>query len=498
MQNNTSSSERYIHGVHYSPNRANNTSQFSDDTKTKKRLKPLVRPESANSKHIYVLMSNLKKCWNSLSEPIIIIAIVIIIGIILNLLWDFLPLIVLCGFLTYGIYWLIAWYWKEKLNEQVSARQRAFEKYFVSKQKEEIRQQLKTEMFEEANKIYHNKRLLAEAYYLNQLKDIKLIVEEVLKSNPNNEYIANILTDASSLILYNKMSYLSHKAPSTAAAIKKKFKEQARQWQIDARKYKYQVLLYESLFPSLSEFEIQEKIPETEENKKPIDWLPEEEYRKLTDEQKNERCQKSLERYIKGSKSKWEVGRDYELYVGHLFRKSGWNVIHNGISEKLQDMGRDLICHKEGVTCIVQCKFWAQHKTIHEKHIAQLFGTTLSYAVENNMPSLSVGNIGNSSRRVVPVFVTSTKLSDTAMQFANALKVDVRVIEFDPHSSEFPRIKCNIGKEGKIFHLPFDQLYDRVIISGPDEFYATTVSEAVAKGFRRAHRWFGNNAQSST
>lgn len=472
-------------------------SQPSDETKTKKKLKPLVRPKSSNS--------NLKKYWDSLSGPIIIIAILIIIGIILNLLWDCLPLIVLGGFLTYGIYWLITCYWNEKLNEQVIARQRAFEEYFVSKQKEEMRQQLKierqqlkTEMLEEANNIYHNKRLLAEAYYLNQLKDIKLIVEEVLKSNPNNEYIANILTDASSFILYNKMSDLKYKAPSTAAAIKKKFNEQARQWQIDARKYKYQVLLYESLFPSLSEFEIQEKIPDTEENKKPIDWLPEEEYRKLTDEQKNERCQKSLERYIKGSKSKWEVGRDYELYVGHLFRKSGWNVIHNGISEKLQDMGRDLICHKEGVTCIVQCKFWAQHKTIHEKHIAQLFGTTLSYAVENNMPSLSVGNIGNSSRRVVPVFVTSTKLSDTAMQFASALKVDVRVIEFDPHSSEFPRIKCNIGKEGKIFHLPFDQLYDRVIISGPDEFYATTVSEAVAKGFRRAHRWFGNNAQSST
>lgn len=56
---------------------------------------------------------------------------------------------------------------------------------------------------------------------------------------------------------------------------------------------------------------------------------------------------------------------------------------------------------------------------------------------------------------------------------------------------EFPRIKCNIGKDGeKIYHLPFDQKYDRTIIDkNKGEFFATTVAEAVEHGFRRAKKY---------
>ena len=60
--------------------------------------------------------------------------------------------------------------------------------------------------------------------------------------------------------------------------------------------------------------------------------------------------------------------------------------------------------------------------------------------------------------------------------------------------NEFPRIKCNINNDGeKIYHLPFDQQYDRVQIINDGEMYATTVTEAEEAGFRRAYRWHGNN-----
>lgn len=49
-------------------------------------------------------------------------------------------------------------------------------------------------------------------------------------------------------------------------------------------------------------------------------------------------------------------------------------------------------------------------------------------------------------------------------------------------------IKCNVNQGNKIYHLPFDQQYDRTQICKPGEFYAYTVKEAVTAGFRRAYR----------
>jgi hypothetical protein len=58
----------------------------------------------------------------------------------------------------------------------------------------------------------------------------------------------------------------------------------------------------------------------------------------------------------------------------------------------------------------------------------------------------------------------------------------------------YPIIKCNISNsKEKIYHLPMDQQYDRVIIDpSKGEFYANTIVEAEKAGFRRAFRWQGN------
>lgn len=61
---------------------------------------------------------------------------------------------------------------------------------------------------------------------------------------------------------------------------------------------------------------------------------------------------------------------------------------------------------------------------------------------------------------------------------------------------KYPVIKCNISSNGeKIYHLPFDQQYDRTLIKNNGEFYALTVKEAENKGFRRAFRWTMNNSE---
>lgn len=101
------------------------------------------------------------------------------------------------------------------------------------------------------------------------------------------------------------------------------------------------------------------------------------------------------------------------------------------------------------------------------------------------------------SKPVRPVLVTTYQLSDEARRFAEHLKVEVKeFFELKP----YPMIKCNISHvDGeKIYHLPMDQQYDKVIVGDREgEFYASTVKEAESAGFRRAFRWKGGDSQVS-
>jgi len=87
------------------------------------------------------------------------------------------------------------------------------------------------------------------------------------------------------------------------------------------------------------------------------------------------------------------------------------------------------------------------------------------------------------------VLYSSTKISDVAKEAARRLNV-----ECHEHIgiSDYPLIKCNVSmRDGaKIYHLPFDQQYDRTkIIFDKGEKYVYTVAEAEKAGFRRAWRW---------
>ena len=92
-------------------------------------------------------------------------------------------------------------------------------------------------------------------------------------------------------------------------------------------------------------------------------------------------------------------------------------------------------------------------------------------------------------------FVTSTKLSEKAKEFAKALQV--QVLEGFPFQ-RYPSIKCNIGRQTgeKIYHLPFDQQYDTTLIEEErNECYVETVAEAETLGFRRALKWRGETTK---
>lgn len=271
-------------------------------------------------------------------------------------------------------------------------------------------------------------------------------------------------------------------APKTADAIR------AAKLQVRESEKKYfmaQGMLnyYESLIPNITD--LIDAPDEIIEAKKPIkddteydqakSYLRESEWQNLAT---HEKYQRALERYWKKDKSRSEIGRLYERYIGSEYENDGWDVTFFGAIKGLEDLGRDLIVRKQKKVCIIQCKNWASDKTIHEKHIIQLHGTCVLYEIETH-------------KKPKGIFVTSCTLSDTAKKCATLLGIDV--IE-NKKLINFPCIKCNISKNGeKIYHLPFDQQYDRIKISKKDgEFYCSTVLEAENAGFRRALRWKGN------
>ena len=281
---------------------------------------------------------------------------------------------------------------------------------------------------------------------------------------------------------------LNKKHPAYSASINvKNISAELRDVRSQCKQYEYQLHYLESLFPWLPDFYDAPPIStynelvnsNTPDNKSSYDtyrdWLSPEEFSRLSD---SEKFQLALDRYFKKPKSNWEVGRDYERYIGYLCEMDGYYVHYTGATQKLEDMGRDLLLERGRQLIVVHCKRWAEKKTIHENHIFQLFGSAIELSMKYP------------DKTVIPVFVTTTTCSEVARMCAK--KLDVRLYE-NIHMKPYPCIKCNIGNNGeKIYHLPFDQQYDRVMLRAKDgDRYASTTKEAEQMGFRHAYRWHG-------
>jgi len=254
----------------------------------------------------------------------------------------------------------------------------------------------------------------------------------------------------------------------------------------------YQLRSYEEYFPFLEDYKeaiLDERIPmsgsadnlSTIDNTDPVRlFLDKAEYDKLTSADRNQRA---LDRYLAKPKTNWEIGRLYERYVGYLYEMEGWKVTYEGAIKGFSDFGRDLICSKDNIIKVVQAKYWRKERMVREKHVFQLFGTTI--LLGKQYPG----------GRMQAVLYSTTALSEEAQDVAKVLGINVRIKPFD---KSYPMIKCNVNPSTRenIYHLPFDQQYDRAVIGNqPGEFYAKTAQEAEEKGFRRAWRYHGPQNQ---
>lgn len=336
--------------------------------------------------------------------------------------------------------------------------------------------------------------------FMNQIERKNKEVEELISNlkNPSNistiPYLASMIADLETAAMEkaaNSLDWGSDQVRMKKVRSLRDLKKETRDQLEQANVSYYQLQYLLQLFPSLQDI-LDSEYDEIKFDLKDFDYkdqdparsfLSKEEWDKLSETERN---QLALDRYIEShSKNNWQIGRDYELYVGQQYQDKGYDVDFTGSYMGLEDMGRDLICKKNNNVLIIQCKYWGKDKEIHEKHINQLYGTMITYCIENNIPK----------KNVKGVFITNIRLSKTAYRFAKMLGIEFIT---DKKMNDFPRIKCNLGvdeygKKVKIYHLPMDLSYDVAKICNKGEFYAYTVKEAEKAGFRRSYKWHGIN-----
>ncbi len=328
------------------------------------------------------------------------------------------------------------------------------------------------------------------------LKEKDKYYEAIKLENENDlNYISLIYADhsviqyeISSKYFYNSGSQKDKETRLRITSLKEKTKDYLKQLKLMEYRYAYLLTIFPELefftedIKSLKEFREERDINLhnfQDEFDRTRYFISNDEYINLPEDERN---QLALERYIHKRKSNWEIGRDYEMFIGYYFSKKKYKIEYFGIENSLNDLGRDIIAMNDDSILIIQCKYWAKEKKIHEKHITQLYGTSIQYILSQHP-----------KKKVIPILITNINLSDTARVFANYLNVEI--MENMP-LGDFPRIKCNVNKDENgyktlIYHLPFDQQYDKTKICNDGEFYAFNVSEATSKGFRRAKRFMG-------
>lgn len=254
----------------------------------------------------------------------------------------------------------------------------------------------------------------------------------------------------------------------------------------DRLKYlEYQLASYKEYFPFLEDYEntilneAVQLLPHAQELRDPVQrLLSSDEYRQLSSV---ERDQLALDRFMRQGLTPAAIGMLYDRYIGYLYEREGWEVRYQPVAAGVKGLSQDLICCKGDVIHVVHARCWASDKLIHERHILNLHGTV-------EMLSIRLSEDKLFPPKIVPRFITNTRLSDLAREAAARLKVEVK--ENFRLNVNFPVIKCRIDERTRerLYHLPFDDLYDDVRVEPRrGECYARTVQEAEKLGFRRAN-----------
>lgn len=334
--------------------------------------------------------------------------------------------------------------------------------------------------------------------FKREKEELEQIKQDISNSRP---WLAKYISDYYVYKNLRLVEYLQYKRRpirhETAAEIKKMINSETRDLAKKWKEAEYKVTYYENLFPLLKEYlDIEESDAEDILSGNKDSYLNNDEvlrYVSLYDYNKMTPCERNqlaLDRYLSRDHSKVHVGKMYERYIGYEYERMGFDVEYKGIIDGFDDLGRDIIAKKGDKVIIIQCKCWSKNKEIKEAHINQLFGTKTKYYIDVMRDRKGLGLFANLELNISALMITSTVLSKTAKDFATVL--GVKYIENKFLSKDYPMIKCNINNGEKIYHLPFDQMYDRVKLTKSGECYVRNVADAEKMGFRRARKWNPN------
>ena len=163
------------------------------------------------------------------------------------------------------------------------------------------------------------------------------VVKNILESRFPFNYVSSLYTDAITAVFDRAASNLQFKpnpaytAAETVKSLKREVRRYIEEYRIMLYKYEYLLKQFPELEKYVDDYEAIEatcgevRIDEVKNDIRQGQRLDiKEEYNSM---EADERNQLALDRYINGnSKSKWEIGRDYELYIGYRFREEGWEV----------------------------------------------------------------------------------------------------------------------------------------------------------------------------
>lgn len=318
-------------------------------------------------------------------------------------------------------------------------------------------------------------------------------------------YIAEKLSEFRAQLFINPDAYMylrkkAWKTKEIADELKAKYREVNKRLIISENL----IAFYEYVYPDLIELKEQEIEKECVVDKSysrqeleadpDTHFIPKREYLLLS---QCGRGQLALDRYWKRQKSKKEVGNAYERFIGFLFERWGYDVDFVGITKGVKDRGIDLVCENENEILLVQCKNWAKYKKIHENVLFQFFGAVF-HARERYRKTGSIYDEEKTERFVYPkreknvsgIIYSTVTLSEFAKEAISKLGIGLEVLAMDYN---YPCIKCNVNNGNRIYHLPFDQQYDKTKIKMNDlyseECYVKTCKEAEELGFRRAKKF---------
>ena len=351
------------------------------------------------------------------------------------------------------------------------------------------------------NEIFHTLRNKIEEER-QALQEERIAISEIVKeaSIGSTKWLASLIADYHSLADRSLVEeYQRKKHPISVSKARELYSlidGELKTYRVQNKELEYLVAFYQEQYPELAQstpeslFENDqiENIDQIEMSENNYYRLSQEEYAKLVPAEKS---QLALDSYWKKRKAKWVIGRDYERFIGFYYEQLGYKVYYQGIKKKKEDLGIDLVCQDKDKILLVQCKYWKSGFPVRENAINQLYGTSMKYTLDNQKILESPNTLFPDFDAAKPIemwLITSSELSETAKEFANVLGVKFKQ---NQPLDRYPIIKCNVSSDGKkIYHLPFDQMYDQTTIEPwRGESYEMTVKEAENKGFRRAFRW---------